>query len=94
MENLENKQNKKQYDVSYLLQKQKKNPFCIEYIEEDTFALYNINTEEMIDNKYFEVFGEYMPYTNIMLRSLYEHFEEEGHKIENPEDFIELCKNK
>ncbi len=92
MENLENKQNKKQYDVSYLLQKQKKNRFCIEYIEEDTFALYNINTEEMIDNKYFEVFGEYMPYTNIMLRSLYEHFEKEGHKIEIPEDFIELCK--
>jgi len=75
-----------------IMNKQSKNNFYRRYIEEDTLELYNINTMEMIDNKYIKIFGNMdIEYAGIILRKLYAHFIKEGWKINTPEDFLQLC---
>lgn len=74
------------------MNKQSKNNFYRRYIEEDTLELYNINTMEMIDNKYIKIFGNMnIEYTGIILRKLYAHFIKQGCKINTPKDFLQLC---
>ena len=70
--------------------------FYKEYILKDSaLLLFNVNTADIVENKYNEVFGilENELTINIMLMNLLAYFKCLGHSIHNPKQFLNLCEN-